>query len=184
MAARRSLARAGAQEKLDLSLSDLLAPSFRSRLERGPLNAEGWTIFKMKFVQDPPSEKYIAALRAEGKKAPERKPAPAPDPIDASGWGPETQILYVKLAIREGDWRSLKGTKPTPKMQDLFVRGRARYLAWKERHANDRVEILPDVEHEMIRRKEIIYPEIDTTRCCAAHGCKDCPVCPPKEKIA
>lgn len=55
--------------------------------------------------------------------------------MDASGLGAGTQLLYVKLAIRRGDWSDLRkqGFDPTPTMKLLFLKGRERFLKWRER---------------------------------------------------
>jgi len=174
------------------SLSELLAPS---------VYTEGGKI--RRFAS---SERYLAALKAEGMRLPERKPLPPPSAVDASGYSPAVQLFYVKMAARDGDWRGLRGTKPTPKMQDLFVTARAKYLVWKRRRDEEEareaelpktwLEIEPGLfvfAHDEARaraliqniapiasmwhRREIQYPEIDTSRTCPEHGCRDCALC-------
>src|SRR5580765_1632926 len=119
--------------KGDVPLSALLAPSRGLRLTRGPVMPDGWVIFKEKMVVDPPRDKYISACRAEGLQIPEQKPQKVQGPIDADDYPASLQIFYVRAAARDGDWRRLRGTKPTTKMQDLFVIARAKYLAWRKR---------------------------------------------------
>lgn len=52
---------------------------------------------------------------------------------DESEKSPSLQAFYVKCAAQSGDWRAMRGAKPTPKMLDLFVIARSKYLAWKHR---------------------------------------------------
>lgn len=49
--------------------------------------------------------------------------------------GAETQLMYVKFAAKEGNWRSLnrRGFEPTETMRRLFISMRAKYLEWKKR---------------------------------------------------
>jgi hypothetical protein len=153
------------------SLSELLAPST--------------TIRDGKIKRDRPSEAYIDACIAEGKKPPERKPAPPPDPISADKFGPETQLHFAKLAARDGDWRALRGTKPTPKMKDLFVTLRAKYREHLDRHGCPPGQLVLALDFTAearshineIKRREIFYPDIDTSRTCSLHGNKDCSTC-------
>lgn len=67
--------------------------------------------------------------------------------MDAALLGAGTQLLYVKLAIKRGDWTDLRrrGGEPTPTMKLLFLKGRERYLAWKKRRDEEeaREEALP-----------------------------------------
>ena len=57
------------------------------------------------------------------------------DPKDCANWSATTQLLYVSLAARHGDWRALlnRGFEPTDTMKRLFVRMRAKYLDWRKR---------------------------------------------------
>jgi hypothetical protein len=67
--------------------------------------------------------------------------------MDASMMGAATQLLYVKLAIKRGDWRDLhrQGAEPTPTMKLLFLKGREKYVAWRTRRDEEeaREEALP-----------------------------------------
>lgn len=67
--------------------------------------------------------------------------------MDASMMGAATQLLYVRLAIRRGDWRDLsrRGMEPTPTMKLIFLKGREKYLAWRARRDEEeaREEALP-----------------------------------------
>lgn len=131
--------------KGDVPLSALLAPSRTLRFSRGPVMPDGWVIFKEKMVLDPPSDKYIEQCRKEGLQIPEQKPSKQQGPIDADDYPASLQIFYVRCAARDDDWRRLRGTKPTPKMQDLFVIARAKYLAWRKRkdEEEEREALLP-----------------------------------------
>lgn len=131
--------------KGDVPLSALLAPSRGFKLSRGPVTPDGWVIFKEKLGIDAPSDKYIEACRREGLQIPEQKPKKLQGPIDAEDYPASLQIFYVRCAARQGDWRAMRGTKPTPAMQDLFVIARAKYLAWKARRDEEeaREEALP-----------------------------------------
>lgn len=61
--------------------------------------------------------------------------------------GAATQLLYVKLAIKRGDWRDLgrRGMEPTPTMKLLFLKGRPKFLAWRAKQDEDeaREEAIP-----------------------------------------
>lgn len=55
--------------------------------------------------------------------------------MNASTLGAAAQLLYVKLAIKRGDWSDLRryGMEPTPTMKILFIKGREKYLSWRAR---------------------------------------------------
>jgi hypothetical protein len=61
--------------------------------------------------------------------------------------GAATQLLYVKLAIKRGDWSDLRrrGMEPTPTMKILFIKGREKYVSWRARREVERAfeESLP-----------------------------------------
>jgi hypothetical protein len=129
--------------------------------------------------------------------------------MNASLWGAGTQLLYVRLAIKRGDWTDLRrrGAEPTPTMKLLFLKGRPKYVAWRKRKDEEEIreaalpkewfelepghwilasslekareiaEILKSPEMKAEEERVRSYPEIDTSRCCPAHGCRDCSTC-------
>ena len=85
--------------------------------------------------------------------------------MNASNLGAASQLLYVKLAIKRGNWRDLQrhGAEPTPTMKLLFLKGREKYLAWcqrrdeeEDREPKEWIEITPG---HWVRGKLIEIPE-------------------------
>lgn len=108
------------------------------------------------------------------------------------------------------DLRKL-GVEPTETMKRLFIPMRAKRLdqtkkqdmreeferamphEWFEvepghfvwAHSLERARALATIVAQTEapwHQRELRYPEIDTSRTCPQHGCKDCQMCPPKEK--
>lgn len=91
--------------------------------------------------------------------------------VDASTWGAATQLLYVKLAIKRGDWSDLRrhGADPTPTMKLLFLKGRERYLAWRQRRdeEEDREAALPKEWFELEPGHWVLASSIEKARALA-----------------